>query len=68
VGAQLGNPERTVVAVIGDGGLAMTAGELSAAAAARTPIIVVVLNDGAYGMVQRGLTQLLGDPRISARC
>ncbi|OGQ82984.1 MAG: hypothetical protein A2289_03790 [Deltaproteobacteria bacterium RIFOXYA12_FULL_58_15] len=54
VGAQIGHPQRTVVSICGDGGFHMAAAELSTAAKSGLPIIVVVLNNGALGMVQLG--------------
>ncbi|MBI5508024.1 MAG: thiamine pyrophosphate-binding protein [Deltaproteobacteria bacterium] len=60
IGAQVGNPERSVVAVLGDGGLAMTAGELLTAAAYELPIVVAVLNNGGLGMVEYGQAAVYG--------
>jgi acetolactate synthase-1/2/3 large subunit len=48
VGAGAADPERPVVAVVGDGGLLFTAGELATAAAARTPLIVMLWSNGGY--------------------
>lgn len=42
-------PERTTVLFVGDGGLLMTLGELETAAREGVAIVVVVLNDCAYG-------------------
>jgi acetolactate synthase-1/2/3 large subunit len=49
VGAAIARPEQMVVALAGDGGLMMHLGELSTAVRERLPLLVVVLNDGAYG-------------------
>ncbi len=48
IGAKLGSPERPVMAVIGDGGLQFTIGELVVATEARTPIVILVWNNRAY--------------------
>lgn len=60
IGAALGRADRTTVVVTGDGGLAMNLGELETAARHCVPLVVVVMNDGAYGaeahiMRHRGL-------------
>lgn len=49
IGAAVADPSRLTVGIMGDGGYMMTAGELSTAARHRIPLLVVVLNDGAYG-------------------
>jgi len=53
LGAQVGNPDRRVVAVIGDGGFLYNASELSTAMRHNINAIMVVFNDGAYGNVRR---------------
>lgn len=42
-------PDSTTVLVIGDGGLLMTLGELETAARENLPLVVVLMNDCAYG-------------------
>ncbi|HEY3019850.1 MAG TPA: thiamine pyrophosphate-binding protein [Solirubrobacteraceae bacterium] len=49
IGAAIARPDRPAVAVVGDGGLMMSLGELDSAAAQRLALLVVVLDDGAYG-------------------
>ena len=53
LGAQLGMPDRTVVAFIGDGGLQMTMQELVTIAAEKLPVKIIVLNNGFLGMVRQ---------------
>lgn len=60
LGAQLGHPQRRVVAVCGDGGFHMAASELATAAALELPIIIVVLNDERLGLVEVGNVALYG--------
>ena len=60
IGAQIAHPERRVVAVCGDGGFTMNAGEIATAVAARVPVIFAVLNDQRLGMVELGLSALYG--------
>jgi thiamine pyrophosphate-dependent acetolactate synthase large subunit-like protein len=49
IGAAIGRPDHLTVAFVGDGGLLMSLGELDAAVAAKVPLLVVVLDDDAYG-------------------
>jgi thiamine pyrophosphate-dependent acetolactate synthase large subunit-like protein len=49
IGAALGRPERPVVAVVGDGGVMQAISDLDTAARYGIPLVVVVLDDGAYG-------------------
>ena len=52
IGAQLVHRERPVVALVGDGCMLMTQGELAIAADRDLPIVVVVLNDGALSLIK----------------
>lgn len=52
IGAQLVHPERPVVAMLGDGCMLMTQGELAVAAERDLPIVVVVLNDAALALIK----------------
>jgi thiamine pyrophosphate-dependent acetolactate synthase large subunit-like protein len=49
IGAAIGRPDRTTVLFIGDGGFFMTMGELDLAIRDRVPLLLVCLNDRAYG-------------------
>jgi thiamine pyrophosphate-dependent acetolactate synthase large subunit-like protein len=49
IGTAIARPDRITIAVVGDGGLMMALGELDAAAAAGAPLLIVVVDDGAYG-------------------
>lgn len=53
IAAKLAGPRRQVVGVVGDGALLMSLGELGTALEQETPIVLLVLNDGAYGMIQK---------------
>jgi acetolactate synthase-1/2/3 large subunit len=53
VGAKLAQPERPVTAVIGDGGIQFTLPELASAVEAKTPIVVLLWNNGGYGEIRR---------------
>jgi pyruvate dehydrogenase (quinone) len=52
IGAQASNPERQVVSLSGDGGLAMLMGELLTLRQQHLPVKVVVLNNGALAFVE----------------
>jgi acetolactate synthase I/II/III large subunit len=52
LGAALGAPDRRVLAVVGDGSLTMTLGELATIAAMRTPLTIAVFNDGQYNALR----------------
>ncbi len=60
IGAKLAMPRRHVVAVCGDGCFAMMFGDLSVAARNEIPIVVAVLDDGRYGMVELGHEAIYG--------
>jgi acetolactate synthase-1/2/3 large subunit len=51
IAAALHDPARGAVAITGDGGLMMVAGELAAAAAAKARLVTIVLNDGALSLI-----------------
>lgn len=53
IGAQLGNPNKTVFAIVGDGGFQMTLCELATATINKLPIKIVVLNNNYLGMVRQ---------------
>ena len=52
VGAQFAHPDRQVVAMAGDGGLAMLLGELVTVAAYQVPVKIVVFNNSTLGLVK----------------
>lgn len=52
IGAQLARPERPVVAMVGDGGFAMTATEIRLAAALDLPTVFVVFVDGSLNRIE----------------
>jgi len=56
LGAQLARPDKRVVAMCGDGGFGMTGQELATAVAYSLPIIIIVGNDGGWG-IERELQQ-----------
>ncbi len=67
IGAQLGNPDKQVVCVTGDGGFQMNMQELATAMAYELPITVCILNNSYLGMV-RQMQHLFYDKRFSKTC
>ncbi len=64
IGAKFGSPERTVVAIIGDGGIQMTIQELGTIMQSGIDIKIIVLNNQFLGMV-RQWQELFNDRRYS---
>jgi thiamine pyrophosphate-dependent acetolactate synthase large subunit-like protein len=71
IGAALGRPNRLTTLGIGDGGLMMTLGELETAIRYSVPLVIIVIDDSAYGaevhfMDVRGLsTELAEFPAVN---
>ncbi len=65
IGAQMGAPDRTVILVVGDGGIQMTMQELGTAAEQKLPLKIFVLNNSRLGMV-RQLQEFYCDKRYIA--
>lgn len=64
IGAQFGNPDKTVIAIIGDGGFQMTLSELATIFISQLPIKIVIINNHYLGMV-RQWQSLFYDDRLS---
>ncbi|CAI0994305.1 thiamine pyrophosphate-binding protein [Serratia quinivorans] len=54
IGTAIANPQRKVVGLVGDGGLALGLGELATMAQEQANITLLIMNDGGYG-VMRGI-------------
>ena len=67
LGAKIGNPDKTVVLITGDGGLQMNMHELATAVVCGLPVIICVLNNGWLGNV-RQWQEMFFDHRYSATC
>ena len=52
LGAKAAFPERTVVAVVGDGGFLMSGMELATAVQERLPVVVVLVNDNSLTLIR----------------
>ncbi|MBN1524737.1 MAG: biosynthetic-type acetolactate synthase large subunit [Spirochaetales bacterium] len=64
IGAQLACPDKTVIAISGDGGFQMTMAELATANNAKLPIKIIIINNKYLGMV-RQWQNLFYDNRLS---
>lgn len=64
IGAKLGAPERTVIAIVGDGGIQMTIQELGTIMQSNVDVKILILNNEFLGMV-RQWQQLFNDKRYS---
>jgi acetolactate synthase-1/2/3 large subunit len=60
VAARLAHPERKVVALMGDGGFLMNCQEIETAVRLRLDIVILVFNDGKYGLIEWHQLRRLG--------
>ena len=67
LGAKIGNPDKDVIAISGDGGMQMNIQELATAVALELPIILCVFNNGYLGNV-RQWQELFFNKRYSYTC
>jgi acetolactate synthase-1/2/3 large subunit len=67
IGAQLGNPQKKVVSISGDGGFQMNLQELATAMHEGLPVIAVIMNNGYLGMVRQWQELFFGH-RYSSTC
>lgn len=67
LGAKLGNPDKEVLVISGDGGMQMNIQELATAVVYELPLILCVLNNGFLGNV-RQWQEMFFDRRYSATC
>lgn len=52
IGAKYARPDKFVCALVGDGGFAMTMGELETSAREKKPILVVIINNSTLGHIR----------------
>lgn len=67
IGAKIGNPDKDVICISGDGGMQMNIQEMATAMAQELPIILCVLNNGYLGNV-RQWQELFFQKRYSSTC
>ncbi|MCR6514741.1 MAG: biosynthetic-type acetolactate synthase large subunit [Clostridium chrysemydis] len=56
IGAKIGKPESTVINIAGDGSFGMNSNEFATAVKNKLPIIVIIMNNNALGMVRQWQT------------
>lgn len=67
IGAQLGNLDKKVLCISGDGGFQMNLQEMATAVAEELPITIIIMNNGYLGMV-RQMQQLFYDKNYAHTC
>ncbi len=67
IGAKLGNPDKDVLAICGDGGIQMNIQEMATAVVYELPIIVCIINNGYLGNV-RQWQEMFFNKRYSKTC
>ena len=65
IGCKEACPEKEVIALLGDGSLGMTLGDLETIGREKLPIIVLLLNDDAYGNIRQEELYKLGEGRYT---
>jgi len=64
LGAKMGRPERQVVVMVGDGGLQVNIGELGTAVQEEIAVVIVLFNDGGYGVLRNIQNRAYGGRHI----
>ncbi len=67
IGAKIGNPEKEVICIAGDGGMQMNIQEMATAVAQELPLILCVFNNGYLGNV-RQWQEMFFNKRYSCTC
>ena len=67
LGAKLGNPQKDVIVISGDGGIQMNIQELSTAVVYELPVIICIFNNGYLGNV-RQWQEMFFQKRYSSTC
>ena len=67
IGAKLGNPDKQVICITGDGGFQMNLQELATAVALELPIIICIMNNSYLGNV-RQWQEMFFNHRYSSTC
>jgi acetolactate synthase-1/2/3 large subunit len=60
IGAKIADPQRPVVAVVGDGGFMYSVNELATAVKYRLPVVFLVMNDNRFGAIKWLQERLFG--------
>lgn len=67
IGAKLGNPDKDVITICGDGGIQMNIQEMATAVVYELPIIICIMNNGYLGNV-RQWQEMFFNKRYSKTC
>ena len=67
IGAKIGNPDRDVIVITGDGGMQMNIQEMATAVCCELPLIICILNNGYLGNV-RQWQEMFFNKRYSGTC
>ena len=67
IGAKIGNPQKNVIVISGDGGMQMNIQEMATAVIYELPIIICILNNGYLGNV-RQWQEMFYNKRYSSTC
>lgn len=67
IGAKVGNPQKDVIVVSGDGGMQMNIQEMATAVTYELPMVICILNNGYLGNV-RQWQEMFYDKRYSSTC
>ncbi len=67
IGAKIGNPDKPVICISGDGGMQMNIQEMATAVVQKTPVIICLFNNYYLGMV-RQMQQLFYGKRYALTC
>lgn len=67
IGAKIGNPQKDVIVISGDGGIQMNIQELATAVVNELPVIICILNNGYLGNV-RQWQEMFFNKRYSSTC
>jgi acetolactate synthase-1/2/3 large subunit len=65
IGAQVGRPDKKVVAVMGDGSFGFTAGEMETVVRLKLPITFVVVSNAVFGWIKAGQKYGFGERYFS---
>ena len=66
IAAKVANPDRRVLAIVGDGSAGLNIAEFDTAVRHNIPIVVVVNNDQGWGMIRHGQRARYGNDRVIA--
>ena len=64
IAAKAAHPDKTVVVINGDGSFGLNAMEFDTAVRHKLPIVCVINNDGAWGMIKHGQEMCYGPERV----